>query len=165
MLSLKTALAILLVPGAACFLVPYWILAASPVPLARPVGILQGLAVLVAFVGVYMILWVGAAFVRQGRGTPVPVEPPKNLVIHGLYRVVRNPMYVGAILIILAEAAYFASLYLLMYAAGVWAVLHTFLVVFEEPQLKRRFGPNYERYLAEVPRWIPKWPAPHRPGA
>ncbi len=94
----------------------------------------------------------------EGKGTPIPIAPPTRLVINGLYRYVRNPMYVGAILIVLAETAYFSSLYLLLYTAGLWAMLHTSLVIFEEPQLKRRFGKDYEQYLTEVPRWIPRLP-------
>jgi protein-S-isoprenylcysteine O-methyltransferase Ste14 len=65
-------------------------------------------------------------------------------------------MYVGALLIILAEAIYFRSLPLVLYAAGLWIILHTFIIVFEEPQLKRRFGLPYEQYLQEDPRWIPR---------
>ena len=156
MLSLKTALAIIVVPGTACLLVPYFILAAAHIPLARPIGILQILAIPIAALGIYMIIWVGMAFVRQGRGTPIPIEPPNRLVISGLYRNVRNPMYVGAILIILAESVYYGSLLLVLYAVGLWAMLHISLVIFEEPQLKRRFGADYVRYLAEVPRWIPR---------
>jgi protein-S-isoprenylcysteine O-methyltransferase Ste14 len=85
------------------------------------------------------------------------VDPPTYLVISGLYRYVRNPMYVGALLIILAEAVYFAAPWLVLYAAGLWASLHTFLVILEEPQLKHRFGADYEQYIKAVPRWIPKW--------
>ncbi len=155
--ALETAIAIIVVPGVACFLVPYSILAAAHIPLARPIGILQIVAIPIAALGVYMVIWVGMAFVRQGRGTPIPIEPPTRLVTNGLYRYVRNPMYVGAILTVLAEAAYFGSFYLVLYAAGLWAMLHISLVVFEEPQLKRRFGKDYERYMIEVPRWIPRF--------
>jgi protein-S-isoprenylcysteine O-methyltransferase Ste14 len=105
-----------------------------------------------------MVIWVSTTFVRQGKGTPVPIEPPKRLVITGLYRYLRNPMYVGAILITLAESLYFSLILLVIYSFGLWAILHTFMVIFEEPQLKRRFGADYERYLSEVPRWIPKFP-------
>ncbi len=156
MLSLKTAIATVVVPGTACALVPYYILSAVHVSLTPSIGILQLVAVLVAAVGLYMIVWVSTAFVRQGKGTPIPIDPPTRLVIIGLYRYLRNPMYVGALLIILAEAAYFGSLWLVIYAAGLWAVLHIFLVVIEEPQLKRRFGADYEQYLKTVPRWFPR---------
>jgi protein-S-isoprenylcysteine O-methyltransferase Ste14 len=120
-----------------------------------PQSILQFLAILVAGLGLTMVIWVSTAFVRQGKGTPIPSEPPTRLVITGLYRYVRNPMYLGAIVIVCAEVVYFGSAALLLYAAALWASLHIALVVFEEPQLKRRFGPDYEQYFAEVPRWIP----------
>jgi len=156
MLSLKTALAIIVVPGTACFLIPYLILSAGRVSLTRPIGILQVLVIPIAALGLYMIIWVGIAFVRLGKGTPVPIDPPTRLVINGLYRYVRNPMYVGAILIVLAEVVYYGSWFLMLYAAGLWAMLHIALVIFEEPQLKRRYGKDYELYSIEVPRWIPR---------
>ena len=156
MLSLKSAVATIVVPGAACVLIPYYILNGARISLTPPLGILQVMAILIAGLGLYMIVWVSTAFVRQGKGTPIPIDPPTQLVITGLYRYVRNPMYVGAVLIILAEAIYFGSAWLMLYAVGLWAALHTALVVFEEPQLKKRFGADYEQYLKAVPRWIPK---------
>ena len=156
MLSLKSAVATILVPGTACFVVPYCILTALHVPLTPPLGILHIIAIFVAGLGLCMVVWVSTAFVRQGKGTPIPINPPTRLVASGLYRYVRNPMYVGALLIILAEAVYFRSAWLVLYALGLWAALHIALVVFEEPQLKKRFGAYYEQYLKTVPRWIPK---------
>ncbi len=154
--ALISALGTILVPGTACFLIPYLILTRSGTDLNRPFGVLQALAVLVAIVGVAMVIWVSVNFVRRGKGTPVPVEPPAFLVTEGLYRLVRNPMYTGAVLIVLAWFVYFGAWQLLLYAAGLWALLHISLVVFEEPQLKRRFGAAYEQYLSAVPRWIPR---------
>jgi len=158
MLSLKSALATIVVPGTACALIPYYILKATHVSLSPPFDILQFMAILISVLGLYMIVWVSTAFVRQGKGTPIPIDPPTHLLITGLYRYVRNPMYVGALLIVIAEAIYFSYPWLMLYAAGLWAALHTALVVFEEPQLKRRFGADYEHYLMTVPRWIPKLP-------
>ena len=86
MLSLKTAIAIILVPGTACFLIPYFILTAVDIQLIRPIGISQILATPIAILGVYLIVWVGIAFIHQGRGTPIPVEPPTHLVMNGIYR-------------------------------------------------------------------------------
>ena len=159
MLSLKSAIATILVPGTACFLVPYVILTATHVPLTPPFGILQIAAIFIAGIGLWMVVWVTTAFVRQGQGTPIPINPPTRLVVSGLYRYVRNPMYVGAVLIVLAEVIYFRSAWLVLYAVGLWAALHTALVIFEEPQLKQRFGADYEQYLKTVPRWIPKKPS------
>jgi len=156
MLSLKSAAATIVVPGSACVLIPYFILTALHISLTPPFGFLQLIAIPMAAVGAYMVVWVSTAFVRQGKGTPIPIEPPTRLVITGLYRYVRNPMYVGAILIVLAEAVYFSAIWLVLYAGGLWLLLHTFMIIFEEPQLKQRFGADYERYLSEVPRWIPR---------
>ena len=156
MLSLKSAVATIVVPGAACVLIPYYILISAQISLTPPLGILQVMAILIAGLGLYMVVWVSTVFVRQGKGTPIPIDPPTRFVITGLYRYVRNPMYVGALLIVLAEAVYFGSPWLVLYAVGLWAALHTALVVFEEPQLKKRFGADYEQYLKAVPRWIPK---------
>lgn len=156
MLTLKAAVATIVVPGGACLLIPYYILIATHTSLTPPFGFLQLIAILVGTVGVFMVVWVSTAFVRQGKGTPIPIEPPTRLVITGFYRYVRNPMYVGAILTVLAEAVFFSSFWLAIYSLGLWALLHTFMIIFEEPQLKRRFGADYERYLTEVPRLIPR---------
>lgn len=156
MLSLKSAIATIVVPGTACVLIPYYILNRAQISLTPPLGILQFLAILIAGLGACMIIWVSTAFVRQGKGTPIPIDPPTQFIITGLYRYVRNPMYVGAVLIVLAEAFYFYSTWLVFYAIGLWAILHIALVTFEEPQLKKRFGAEYEQYLKTVPRWIPK---------
>jgi len=156
MQALETILATILVPGMACLLVPYLILRAAGTPLNPPFGVVPFLSVLIAASGAGMVVWVSAAFVRIGRGTPVPIHPPSRFVATGLYRHVRNPMYVGALLIMLAGAAYFGSPWILLYAAGFWIVFTVFLIVFEEPQLRRRFGAEYEEYLRTVPRWIPR---------
>jgi protein-S-isoprenylcysteine O-methyltransferase Ste14 len=156
MLSLKSAAATIVVPGGACLLIPYFILSALHISLTPPFGFLQLIAIPIFAGGVYIVLWVSTAFVRQGKGTPIPIEPPTRLVVTGFYRYVRNPMYVGAILIVFAEVIYFSSFWLALYGVGLWALLHACMILFEEPQLKRRFGADYERYLSEVPRWVPR---------
>lgn len=162
MRALKTIIATIVVPGAACVLAPYLILKASLVSLAPQFNLLQLIAILVALFGLSMMIWVSTAFVRHGRGTPIPFDPPTQLVRQGLYKYVRNPMYLGAFLVLTAESVYFRSLWILLYTVCLWIVLHTFIVVIEEPQLKRRFGGAYEEYLELVPRWIPRFPpAPH----
>jgi len=156
--ALVTTLATLLVPGVACFVVPYYILRAAHQPVLRAMGLAQIAALPLAAVGVAMVVWVSLSFVRHGRGMPVPIDPPKRFVSHGLYRWVRNPMYVGAVLVLLAAVIFTGSLWILVYTAGLWAALHTFTVLLEEPQLKRRFGAPYEEYLKLVPRWTPRRP-------
>jgi protein-S-isoprenylcysteine O-methyltransferase Ste14 len=113
---------------------------------------------LVIALGIFMVVWVSTTFVRKGNGTPVPTEPPTRLVVQGLYRFVRNPMYVGAILVVLGEAVFSRTAWLVLYAAALWLVLHIALVTWEEQDLRKRFGPDYEQYLKSVPRWIPRVP-------
>lgn len=98
-------------------------------------------------------VWDFAAF---GRGTPAPIDAPKSLVVRGLYRYTRNPMYVGVLTVILAWAVLFGFFALLVYAACVWACFQTFVVYYEEPHLKKTFGESYDRYLARVGRWLPR---------
>jgi protein-S-isoprenylcysteine O-methyltransferase Ste14 len=95
-------------------------------------------------------------FASTGKGTPAPIDPPKRLVARGLYRLVRNPMYVGVLITLVGEAWLFSSWALLAYAAIVITWQHLFVVFYEEPALKRKFGESYSDYLARTPRWIPR---------
>ena len=97
-------------------------------------------------------------FAHRGRGTPAPLDPPTELVVQGLYRYVRNPMYVAVATIVLGELGLTRSSALLVYAAAGVVIAHLFVVVVEEPALRRQFGESYERYAASVNRWIPKLP-------
>lgn len=93
-------------------------------------------------------------FLRIGKGTPVPIDPPRELVVSGLYRFTRNPIYVGQVGILLSYFLYSGALTLLLYA-GVWLLLvQGFVVWVEEPGLERRFGAAYLEYTREVPRWV-----------
>jgi protein-S-isoprenylcysteine O-methyltransferase Ste14 len=96
----------------------------------------------------------------RGKGTPLPLDPPKKLVVEGPYRIIRNPMYWGVGSVILGEAAVFHSVALtelaIIFAGGV--VL--FVLFVEEPVLKRKFGAEYEEYCRRVPRWLPSFKGP-----
>lgn len=96
-------------------------------------------------------------FARSGRGTLSPVDPPRHLVVRGLYRYVRNPMYVSVTAIILGEALLTRSVALALYWAVWFAAANLFVIGFEEPSLRRRFGSSYEEYARQVGRWIPKF--------
>jgi len=102
-------------------------------------------------------------FALEGLGTPAPIAPPQKLVVTGLYRHVRNPMYVSVGSIVLGQALLFGDVRLLVLGALLWLICHVFVVAYEEPTLKRTFGPQYEAFRSHVPRWIPR-PAPWRPG-
>jgi len=92
----------------------------------------------------------------QGLGTPAPVLPPRHLVVTGLYRYVRNPMYVGVAAVIFGQALLFGSVRLLIYGALVWLAFFLFVLLYEEPKLRDTFGDEYLRFCQNVPRWIPR---------
>lgn len=158
MRSVRTGAATIIVPGLACVLGAYFILRAFHQWLVPGLGFLQVLAIPTALGGAWMVHWVSVAFVRSGKGTPIPLDPPERFVVHGLYRHVGNPMCVGALLLIPAEVVCFTSLQLVVYMAALWLSLDAFILAVEEPQLKRRFGGSYLAYLREVPWWIPRLP-------
>jgi protein-S-isoprenylcysteine O-methyltransferase Ste14 len=95
-------------------------------------------------------------FVVEGRGTPAPLAPTERLVVGGLYRYVRNPMYVALVAAIAGQALLLGRVVLLAYAAIVWATCALFVRVYEEPTLRRQFGASYEAYRRAVPAWLPR---------
>lgn len=97
-------------------------------------------------------------FARSGRGTLSVVDPPRELVVRGLYRYVRNPMYLSVSLILLGEALAIGSKGLFLYWAVFFILANGFVMLYEEPNLRRRFGVSYDRYLSSVGRWIPRLP-------
>jgi protein-S-isoprenylcysteine O-methyltransferase Ste14 len=118
-----------------------------PLHVAGLAAILAGAALLVACV------W---EFARSGRGTLSPVDPPRQLVIHGLYRHVRNPMYLSVTLMVLGQVLLTGSRDLLAYVALVFVGFNLFVMGYEEPNLRHRFGPAYEDYTRNVGRWLPR---------
>jgi len=97
-----------------------------------------------------------ARFALQGFGTPAPVAPPRRLIVTGLYRYVRNPMYVGVLAAIFGQALFFADVRVAAYGVIVWLMFHAFVWLYEEPTLQRLFGAEYDAFRANVPRWIPR---------
>lgn len=102
-------------------------------------------------------------FATKGRGTPAPIDPPKKLLVRGLYRWVRNPMYLGVLLVVLGEAILFRHLALLLYFVFLASAFQLFVVLYEEPVLRRRFGATYSDYCNRVNRWWPRRPRPRLP--
>lgn len=109
------------------------------------------------FIGGAILLWSFWNFFSEGHGTPAPIDPPRELVAAGFYRYVRNPMYVGIVAILIGHFLWFGFWSLLIYAVMAFLVMHTFVTLYEEPHLKKRFGTAYEEYCQRVPRWIPKF--------
>ena len=139
--------------------VPRWVAGAHAFDHPRPAGWIVaalGLAILLACV------W---EFAWRGLGTPAPFDPPRKLVVSGLYRFVRNPMYVGLLVTVTGEAIVFPNLTraLLIEGAAFWIIATLFVLAFEEPVLRSTFGAGYEEYTRHVGRWIPRvtpWYAP-----
>ena len=154
MTVLKSILFLIFAPGLAAGYVPLALLQKGPktetlvfaYP-AFPLWLIGAFALLNSF-------W---NFIVEGRGTPAPVDPPKELVVAGLYRYVRNPMYVGVILILLGHFFWFGFWLLLAYACFFWIAAHIFVTLYEEQTLRKKFGAAYEDYLQAVPRWIPQF--------
>lgn len=148
-LWLRNLLFTVLVPGTVAGWLP-WLLTRDR-PEAPLFWRLASLPLLVAGASIYgWCLWDFATF---GRGTPAPIDAPTRLVVRGLYRWTRNPMYVGVLTTILGWAVYARAPGLLLYAAVVWGAFQTFVVVYEEPHLARLFGAEYDAYRAAVGRW------------
>lgn len=144
-----------LVPGTVTVVLPYYILGRSFAFVSQFWSLPQsgGFVLLLLGLGVYLrCLW---DFVVAGRGLPSPVDHPKNLVVRGLYRYVRNPMYLGVLSILLSEVLVSGSLALLQYTALWLLVVNVAVLVYEEPNLKSRFGQSYDQYCRHVRRWIP----------
>jgi protein-S-isoprenylcysteine O-methyltransferase Ste14 len=107
-------------------------------------------------VGLVVLLDSFARFALQGRGTPAPILPTGQLVVTGLYRRVRNPMYVAVVSLIVGQSLLLGDPSVLRYGAVAWLAFHLFVLVYEEPTLRRTYGDEYVRYCANVRRWIPR---------
>jgi len=151
-LLLKNLIFTLVVPGTVAVYVPYLI--GRNTSLASPVVL--SAAVLLFIVGGAIYAWCIWDFASFGRGTPAPIDAPKRLVVRGLYRFTRNPMYQGVLTVILGWAVAFRSTALLFYALGVGSCFHLFILLYEEPHLRREFGADYDLYRDRVGRWLPK---------
>src|SRR5271157_3227762 len=115
-----------------------------------------GLVLLLA--GAALALTTIVFFILEGRGTPAVFDPPKRFVPHGPYRLVRNPMYVGGVTTLLGWGLCIRSVAMVLYALVVFLLVHTFVVLVEEPGLRKRFGQEYQDYCKRVPRWVPRPP-------
>jgi len=149
----KTLIFTLIVPATVTIYLPYMLL---PAPHTPPVGSLHYLGLIPITLGVLIYCWCAWDFAIKGRGTPAPIDPPKELVARGLYARVRNPMYVGVMSILIGEVLFFASRTLLWYALAVFIGFNLFVLLYEEPTLRHKFGAAYENYCAAVPRWLPR---------
>jgi protein-S-isoprenylcysteine O-methyltransferase Ste14 len=151
-----SALFFVVAPFLAAAVVPWWINHWELRPAFLGVELTRALGILLVVAGVPGVVDSFARFALQGRGTPAPVAPPQHLVVTGLYRHVRNPMYVSVVAIICGQALLFGDWRLIVYGALFWLGCHAFVVLYEEPALAHSFGAEYEAFRANVPRWIPR---------
>jgi protein-S-isoprenylcysteine O-methyltransferase Ste14 len=154
-LALRSALWTVLLPGMVAFYIPwrFFGVSAARVRLAEPVHSVALIAIALGTAILLLCIW---EFAHSGRGTLAPVDAPRELVVQGLYRYVRNPMYVGVATILIGELLLVRSVALLIYFLIFFIGVNAFIIGYEEPALRRRFGASYEDYRAHVRRWLPR---------
>ena len=153
LIAFKVFIFTVLAPGSATVLAPYLILSLFDPWLPFEIGFLRYAGWILIFLGAFFYFWTVWDFAVAGRGTPAPMDPPKKLVVRGLYRYVRNPMYLGVCSILFGETLLFSSPLLLVYTFLVFLSFHIFVVAYEEPKLNKTFGDAYRDYCDSVPRW------------
>ena len=151
----KTLVFTAVVPGTVVGIVP-WRLRGSAAVAVNGTEAVAAILVIVLGIAIYLYtaFW---SFASMGGGTPAPIAPTKILVVEGLHRFVRNPMYIGVELAVLGQAWLFHSFALIVYFVFAAAAVHVFVLFYEEPTLRKRYGEEYDRYCAAVPRWLPTW--------
>ena len=137
---------------------PARVLAWSGIERPATLGAAQAVGMMVGALGALLAAWCVISFIALGKGTPAPFDAPRQLVVRGPYRFVRNPMYSGAAMAMAGAALFYGSLPLLAYIAAFLLAFHLFVIFYEEPTLRRKFGAAYEDYCRRVRRW---WPHLH----
>ena len=153
---LGTAAFLVIAPGTIAGLIPWWI---SRWRVQAPFAgwfLIRVVGVALVAAGAIVLLDSFAHFALEGLGTPAPVFPTRTLIASGLYRYVRNPMYVAVLSLMVGQGLVFGNLDLLAYAAIIWLAFHFFVLGYEEPKLRKTYGEQYKRFCANVPRWIPR---------
>ena len=144
---------LLVIPGSVLFYVPAYLLFRSGTSCVPDFTSPTVLLLIPGIAGLAIVLACVRDFAVHGQGTPAPVDPPKTLVVRGLYRHTRNPMYMGVIIVLLSESGLYLSGTLFVYAIVACAGFNAFVLLHEEPHLRGVFGPDYEEYCRRIPRW------------
>ena len=154
-LFIRNLLFTILQPGLVAGLIPLWITGFRINSIFDEVWQLHHYVGTIAFlIGFVIMLWCIISFAVKGRGTLSPVDPTKKLVITGLYKLSRNPMYVGVLMILIGEVIFFQSYQLLIYLLLIFSAFNIFILLIEEPRLRKDFGEEYNSYCQKVRRWI-----------
>lgn len=148
----------ILQPGVVAGLLPYWIWGYNTPQFSETfehgLRFFHYTAIFIFAVGIAILLYCISLFAVKGKGTLSPADPTKKLVVSGLYKFSRNPMYIGVLLILIGEAVFFSSGSLWVYTAVVFIAFNLFIIFHEEPRLNKDFGTEYQQYLKKVRRWL-----------
>ncbi len=153
--ALRTLLYLSLILGLALGLVPWQVLRLDAALAHSLQSFLTYLGLVLFLLGAVLLFSGTYYLVLRGDGTPIPFDPPKRMVVAGPYAYVRHPMTLGLVMIVFAEAFWFYSASLLVYAVLLTLLMNLYLIYIEEPKLERRFGDDYRAYRTAVPRWLP----------
>ena len=156
-LFLKNLLFTVLVPGVVAVYVPFRLANTPMKAISSSWGVWQLSAFFPLLVGAAIYGWCLWDFAVRGRGTPAPIDAPKHLVVAGLYRYIRNPMYVGVLLVIFGWAIFFRSSSIVIYGVAATVIFHLVVLLIEEPILRAKFGDQYRLYCGAVGRWVPRF--------
>jgi protein-S-isoprenylcysteine O-methyltransferase Ste14 len=160
---LGSAIFFAVAPFLAAAIIPWWITHWDMRPTFFGIELVRLIGALLIIAGVPGVVDSFVRFALQGLGTPAPIGPPQHLVVSGLYRYVRNPMYISVVAVIIGQALLLGDWRLLVYGMLFWLACHAFVVGYEEPTLRRNFGAEFSAFCANVPRWIPRarpWQVP-----
>ena len=151
-LIIKTLIFIVLVPGSVTVIIPYLILKDS-LSTVLQFSLPYCFGLFPAFLGLIICFWCFADFINKGAGTPSPFDPPRQLVVEGLYRYVRNPMYIGINMVVFGWAVVTGNPWNYFYALIVPIIFHLRVVLYEEKEMQRLFNRQWDHYKRSVPRW------------
>ena len=153
LLAIRALFFVALLPGVIAGYVPYQMLLDSGGLRLLDFNVTSAASGILILVGITILLRCVWDFFARGKGTLAPIDPPRHLVVSGLYRYTRNPMYHGVLAVLLGQAWLFGIMSILTYALGVLIAFHLFVVLYEEPALESRFHESYVAYRQAVPRW------------
>ena len=152
---LKTLLWSVFVPGTLTTLVPFFILRSSSEGFSLNLSGFRYVGIIPITFGALLYFWCAWSFTFVGDGTPAPFDAPKKFVATDAYQFTRNPMYVACVSVLTGEAIFFESTALFIYAFVLFLIFHFWVLIYEEPTLRKKFGASYEEYCREVMRWLP----------
>jgi protein-S-isoprenylcysteine O-methyltransferase Ste14 len=154
--AIRSALFFLIAPGTVVGVIPWWLSRWKAHTPFFGITSLPYCGVALICIGIAVLFDCFVRFVTKGQGTPAPTMPTQLLVVEGLYRYTRNPMYLGITFALLGQGLLLANMRVIAFATISWLVTHFFVLFYEEPRLTKEFGGGYLAYLSNVPRWNPR---------